>query len=322
MKYPCFLNQHDTIGICALSNGVGHKLKEFDDSITSIHQQGFITVETKSVRNKKDPAASSKVRAKELHQLLNDDSIKAIFCATGGDFQFEMMPYINYDTIKKNPKWIMGYSDPTSLLYTITTSCDIATLYGHNAGSFDIIPLHHSLFTPFSFLKGDIIEQQSFDLHEKNHLFTSGSYELTEKVAWIGEIETSGRCIGGCLDVLKDLFGTPYDTTKQFLDKYKEDGFIWYFDVFALDARSTYRTLLQMNMMNYFNNCKAIIIGRIKFPSTPEKEYYSLLKKAFDIPIIYQADIGHVAPRMTMINGAMMHLSVTQHKATLRFTLE
>ena len=40
--------------------------------------------------------------------------------------------------------------------------------------------------------------------------------------AWIGEIETSGRCIGGCLDVLKDLFGTPYDTTKQFLDKKKK----------------------------------------------------------------------------------------------------
>ena len=47
-------------------------------------------------------------------------------------------------------------------------------------------------------------------------------------------MDVTGRLIGGCIDVLKDIIGTKYDGTLDFIEKYKDDGIIWYFDNFAL----------------------------------------------------------------------------------------
>lgn len=51
-------------------------------------------------------------------------------CASGGEFLLEILPYIDFDLLKNNPKFVCGFSDPTGLLYPITTKCDIATIYG------------------------------------------------------------------------------------------------------------------------------------------------------------------------------------------------
>ena len=79
-----------------------------------------------------------------------------IFCASGGDFCLGCLDYIDFDLIKDNPVWIEGYSDPTSILYYITTKYDIATIYGNNAGSFDQIKLHSSLEYNIGLLKGNV----------------------------------------------------------------------------------------------------------------------------------------------------------------------
>lgn len=76
--------------------------------------------------------------------MVTDDNVDMIMCAAGGDFALEMLPYVNSENILNNPKWIMGASDPTSLLYYVTTKLDIATLYGHNAGGYDVKKLDKS----------------------------------------------------------------------------------------------------------------------------------------------------------------------------------
>ena len=141
MKYPKFLHNNSLIGITAMSAGVGRKLDEFNLSIETIKKHGFNVVETKSVRSNYYVSNTGEERAKELDSLVLNDEVDMIWCASGGDFCLEMLPYINIDNIKNNPKWIMGASDPTSVLYYITTKLDIATMYGHNAGGFDQINL-------------------------------------------------------------------------------------------------------------------------------------------------------------------------------------
>ena len=137
MIYPDFLNDNATIGICAPSAGVGHKLESFDASLRELRKQGWKVWETEHVRVDSLRGGNAKERANELMSLFALDSIDAVFAAAGGDFLSDILPYIDWQLLAENPKWLMGASDPTGILYPVTTMCDIATLYGSNGGSFD-----------------------------------------------------------------------------------------------------------------------------------------------------------------------------------------
>lgn len=327
MKYPNFLKNNDTIGICAPSSGVGYKENKYNLAINNLNKY-FQIKETLSVRNNNIISNTNIIRANEFNDLINDNKINSIMCATGGDFLIDILPFIDYKKIKKNPKWILGYSDPTNLLYTITTNLDIATIYGQNASSFSQKKLHESLINTIKLLQGELITQNSFKLYEKEKN-KDDEYNLTEKVYW-QKINTEknnfeGRIIGGCLDCILNILGTKFDGTKKFIKKYKRDKIIWYFDIFSLSSADVYRTLWQMKELGYFKHTDLIIIGRIKYPNTYNAyDYEEVLKLLFnnDIPIIFNADIGHVAPKITIINGAIAKIYVNNGKGKIDFILK
>ena len=107
--------------------------------------------------------------------------------------------------------------------------------------------------------------------------------------------------------------------TAEFVEKYKEDGFIWYFDIFALTAEDTYRALWQMNEAGWFSNVRGIILGRVRFPNTMvDMTYQEAVERLFpDLPLIMEADIGHVKPSMTIINGAIGHVRALNGKGEI-----
>ena len=328
MKYPNFLTINSTIGITAPSCGVGKHVADYEKSLDNIKKYDYKIIETANVRSEGYESSNKEERAKEFNDLVTDNSIDMIMCATGGDFLTDMLPYVDLDNVQKNPKWIMGASDPTNLLYLITTSQDISTIYGHNAGSFDAEKLFKSQEIALEYLRGNIIEQKKYELYEiDKESRKNGNYNLTEKVVWEnlnGDVNITGRIIGGCLDCLKYLPGTKYDYTKNFINKYKNDGIIWYFDIFALTVEDTYLTLFQLKESNWFENLKGVIVGRVAYPNSfTGLTYQEILKQIFkDIPIIYNSDIGHVAPKMTIINGSIAHVISNNKEGKIKFELK
>lgn len=327
MIYPSFLKENDTIGICAPSAGVGRKIESFDKSLYILQQQGYKIQETENVRVFDVRGGSAKQRGDELNYLFENETIDFVMCAAGGDFLDEMLPYISFDTLQKHPKWLMGASDPTSILYPYTTGYDVATIYGNNAGSYDLEPLPDFLQTSLSFIKGNLIEQTNYKEYQKALPWEVDGYCPDSKNSWHAttqSLSVSGRCIGGCIDGLKDIIGTKFDHTKSFLKKYEDDGFIWYFDNFSLSSENLYRTFLQMKYAGWFENTKAILLGRTLIESNDTgMTYEEAVHKAFpEIPVIYDADIGHTMPHMTMINGAILHLVYTNGEASLKFELK
>lgn len=320
MIYPKFIEENNTIGITAPSDGIikKEKIYRLNSAINNLNKQGFKIKETKNVRtSKKGKSTNSKEQAIELLSLFQDKEVDSIICAGGGEFLLEILPFINFDIIKNNPKWIQGYSDPTSLLYIITTTLDIATIYGDNIGSFGMNKWHKSLYNNVEILKGNIIKQTSFDKYEstyQEYIVGDEPYKLDKKVSWKNlnnedSIEITGRLIGGCIDCLNDLFGTRFDNTKNFLEKYAADGFVWYFDNCELSNEQLIRTLFKFKDNGWFKYTKGIIFGR----SATNKSYYDIsfeeaIKYSLNdlnVPIIINTDIGHVAPRMTIINGSI-----------------
>ncbi len=328
MIYPTFLKENDTIGITAPSGGCYEgKVEELELSKKQLANAGYKVIETPNTRLPGVVSSSGEVRARELSDLFNNTDVKAIVCARGGDFLIDMLPYVDYNIIKNNPKWIQGYSDPTSLLYSITTKLDIATIYGFNGGGYGFNKLDRPHKDSLSILKGDIVEQKSYPFYQGDQDGGLEEYIFTEPVEWkllnTDNIEAKGRLIGGCMECLADIIGTPYEDTLGFIRRYKEDGFIWYFDIFALRAEIVYNTLWHMKEAGWFKHAKAFVFGRVRFPGTLiDMTYEEAIVRALpDSPIVFNADVGHVAPRMTMINGSVATLRAADGKGSLKMEL-
>lgn len=328
MIYPKFLRRGDTVGICAPSAGIGEEdFAEFDLSLSHLKGEGWNIKETASVRSGLDESAPPEVRGAEFNELARDKNVNAILCASGGDFLISMLPHVDTEAIKADPKWIQGYSDPTGLLYYVTTALDVATVYGVNAGGFWMEKLHPSLTDGMRILKGDIPVQHSFYLYEASRSGRNGGYALTERVEWLtpnGNVDATGRLLGGCLDCICDIIGTRFDKTLDFIDRYKNDGIVWYFDIFAMKAETVHNTMFKMKDMGYFKNARAFIFGRVCFPSSfTGMSYIDAARRILgDAPMIFDADVGHVAPKFTLINGAMSHISAADGKGSLEMFLE
>lgn len=326
MIYPAFLEKKDTIGICAPSSGVGDDLESFDASLETLKQRYQIK-ETSHVRVASNRGGDALSRGKEFNELVADPQVKMIMAAAGGDFLNEMIPYIDFDNVKKHPKWILGASDPTGILFPVTTICDVATLYGCNAGSFDADHMNDMKKNTLKIIGGDIPVQYNSELHSEIADFLPDYDGLHTPTLWQGskkEFKVTGRCIGGCIDVLKDLIGTRFDHVSEFNERYQKDGIIWYFDNFSLSAEVFYRTLCQFKYAGWFKYTKAVIVGRVLFKSSETGMTYAeaLGEALSDIPYVYEADIGHTNPAMTMINGALMNLNYKEGTGHISFTLK
>ena len=323
MKIPSFVRKGETLGVFAPSAGVGRKLDDFNKSLKQLNAYGYKTklgalVEVNDMRS-----GTGKQRAEELLMLQNDTEVKALFCAAGGDFLIEMLPYVDFEELAKHPKWMMGYSDPTSLLYILTTKYDVATLYGANAGSFDVDEIPEWLMAPLDILSGKSVVQKSTEYCDP--CFRSGPAVYETENHWksfSGDLKVTGRCIGGCLDSLKDLYGTPYDGTKEFIERYKSETLIWYFDIYSMTAENVYRTLLQMRSMGAFRKHDLVISGRVLFPSSETgMSYEDAFKMALDCDVVMDADIGHTYPRMVMVNGCVASVEVKDTRGSIYFEL-
>ncbi len=322
MKYPEFPKNNSVIGICAPSAGVGGKIDSFEESLAVLRREGYRIAETEHVRTEDDRSTDAFTRAAELMELFADPEVDVVMSAAGGDFAFEILPYIDWDVLCDHPKWFSGYSDPTSLLFTYTVKYDIASIYGRNAGSFDYGKRQRFIRDDLKLRRGKRVLLHNYPYLENPE--EPGVFNLPDE--WQATSDTfrvRGRCIGGCMDVLKDLIGTPYDAMRSFNEKYAGDGTIFFFDNFALSAEVFYNTLLQMKYAGWFDHTKAVLIGRTLFPSEYSISYEEAIYRALpDIPVIYNADIGHTKPSMTMILGAMMNLKYSYGKATISFDFQ
>lgn len=326
MKYPKFIKKGDTIGICAPSAGVGKKLEQYEESLKVLKKEGYKIKETKSVRVNSKRSAPAKKRAREFYELTADKKVDMIMFAAGGDYMYEIMPYVNYEQLVNNPKWLMGMSDPTNILLDVTCLLDIATIYGINAQSYE-------LNTPkcerdnLEIIKGNLVKQKSFRKYQTCIDRWNDIDEFKHDVKWLSKkpIDIEGRIIGGCFDVMLNHMGTFLDNMSNFVGRYSDDGIIWYLDIFSKTPLDVYLGLLQMKYAGLFTNCKGVLIGRIAIENVEDKrfDYNKAIDKALgNIPHIMEMDIGHTHPFITIINGAIAHVKCKDGKGEISFKLK
>ena len=341
MNYPENLKKGDTIGICAPSGGIvkPEKIVRLNPAIKTLEKMGYKVIETASVRKgEKGRSASAETRAKEFMELMENDDVKLIIFAAGGDFLCEMIDYLDFEKLKSiKPKWLQGFSDITGISFLFNTILDIPTMYFQTIKDYAMKPLHKSLTDALRIESGEEIIQESFDLYEKD--FKSDEedadpckpYNLTEKVEWKNicggkKIKMIGRSIGGCLDCIRCFIGTKYDNVKNYIEKHKKDGIIWFLECFEMGTADLLRVLWQMKNAGYFENCNGIIFGRPLFIRNDYDITFNETVKDvlgnLNIPIICDADIGHVSPQLATVNGAILEITSENGKGTVKTYLK
>ena len=355
MIYPKFPSTGDTLGICAPSAGVGGKLESFNLSIETIRSEGFNVIESASVRNDSYPSAPADIRGAEFNSMFDNDNVSMVLCASGGDYCIETLPHINQELVSSKPKWFCGYSDPTSIEMLMTTKLDIATIYGFNAGGFDWRPLHEFQQKGLAVLRGVIPEQNSYEFYSsKGFDDETLTYEMDAPVKWelfvpfssldpnnntdyechirndflasSTSLDVTGRLIGGCIDVIDWIIGTPFEDLEGFCARYADDGLIWFFDNFSLDPLQLQYALRKLQLKGLLDNARAIIIGRTFLPGdATDEDYLNHIGRVLadtGVPLIWNADIGHTKPSFTLINGAIGHFTFDHGQATLSMELK
>lgn len=316
MIYPNKLEKNDTIEIISPSNGVNcNKIKDYEKAVEKLTSYGFKVVADKYVRNSVNGVSSNaQNRARELNHAITNKNTKALIACSGGDYLFQILDLIEFEKITDNVKWIQGQSDITSLLFYITTKYDVATIYSFNVKKFGNDQLPEIMIkNNIDFIKGKIPLQKEYGFMIDDEQINQPWKCITK------DTNIEGRIIGGCLESLKDIIGTKYDNVKEFINKYKSDGIVWYFDVFNMSNENIISTLWQFKSAGWFDGCSGILFGRLKneitYTNLTLEEAIKYNLETFEIPVLIDVDIGHTNPVLTIVNGSKVKIFKTENNS-------
>jgi len=173
---------------------------------------------------------------------------------------------------------------------------------------------------------GESVLQHSSAKYQKEWQHNSQSpcvFNLTEQTYWKTvsnqKVKIYGRLLGGCIDVIRHLIGTAYGDVQNFRKQYiSGEPVLWYLENCELNTTDLRRSLVQMKLAGWFEQCSGIMFGRSD-ANTPVNNYtvedvYKELSDELGIPIIYDVDCGHLPPQITFINGAYAEVEVEEGK--------
>lgn len=315
MIFPRMLSKGDSIGVTAPSFGVTDPtdVSRFENAVKKLEERGHHVILTPDVFTADETGRSAPAdqRVRELNTLLDNPEVRYIVSAKGGDYQFEMIPLMDWELLKKDPKWIQGYSDNTTLLFKITVEHDVATIYSGNFGDYGMEPWHDSILGNIELIEGKVLVQESFSFHEVGFVDRITGLEGIrdeEPTVWRcdrGDCSFKGRLIGGCMDVLEWFHANNTADPTGFVSRYSNEGIVWYMETYDMDSQRIVAMLEGMKADGWFEDVTGFIFGRPLFYQGPDyMETICNVLSDFDVPKVFDADVGHKAPRMTFINGA------------------
>ena len=333
MRYPEFLRDGDTIGFPAPSFGCNIEpyRTAFDHAQKVLQEKGFRTVCGPNAYAGDGIGISSSPEncGREVTEMLLSDATNGLISCGGGEMMCEILKYVDFERIAQaKPKWFMGYSDNTNLVFLLTTLCDTAAIYGPCAASFGMEPWHEAIQDAYELLRGEKLESEGYSHYETNpdkdaeHPLEPYACTVPRQIRAFhpkkgllpkgedGELAFSGRLIGGCMDILATLCGTKYDKVTDFAEKYKDDGLIWFLEACDLSVFGIRRAVWQMKNAGWFRHVKGFLIGR---PWAGQEDRMGLdhiravtdLLAEYQVPVLLDVDIGHLPPMIPLISGSV-----------------
>jgi len=342
MRYPKFLQDGGRIGFIAPSYGATTEpyVSRFASAISEFKQMGYETVLGPNCYKSDGCGKSTNAHdcGMEAMEFFTSDCCDVIISCGGGETMCEDLEYMDFAQLAvAEPKWYMGYSDNTNFVLTLPTLADTAAIYGPCAGSFGMHDWHPAIDDAFAVLKGEKLELSNYGGWELEGRDEDplASYNCTQKFnarALMGgkpidKLSASGRLLGGCLDCMTILCGTKFDKVREFNERYKADGTLWFIEACELNPMGVRRCLWQLRQAGWFDTAKGFIFGRPMLYNetfgdlTYEKAILDIVGD-MDVPIILDIDLGHLPPMMPIIAGAIGKATYQSGEFDIAMSLE
>lgn len=337
MYYPQPLKHGSRVAICAFSSSVQLAYQQrLDKVIEHLNELGFEVIEGEALRDHREFDAAA--RADELMRFLLDDGISAVVPPWGGELAMKVLPLLDWSALAQaKPKWMFGFSDVSTVMTALTTRLDWATLHSSNLMQLSqnvSEPLTNSVFKALSLKAGEHFLQTSSSYCEvENSLSIADprmTFNLTHETRWrllknkyessSEEITFSGRLLGGCLDTHQHLLQTEFADIDQFAIRHDMSELILYLENAELTDNSYIRALLGLQFRGVFKRVSGLLIGRNLVNISNENDEAKVLLSALahlTIPVVYDVDIGHCPPNMTLVNGAFAKVKITASQGTV-----
>lgn len=245
-------------------------------------------------------------RAESVNNAFKNPEVNAIFCTGGGYGAQRVLPYLDYDAIRDNPKIIVGYSDITALHHAIPQKTGLITFHGPTASS----------------VGGEFLD------YTEDHLFKAIASEMPigevtnpvdgPYIKTINEGKASGELVGGNGSLISTLMGTPYE-----LDLREKIFLIE--NIRARPPMYVDRELTQLRLAGKLKNCAGIIYGEclrtgpedVSLGQTMEEVVRDRISD-LGIPAIYDLCCGHGVHQCTLPIG----VKATVDTANARLIIE
>ncbi len=300
---PRGLRPNSLIAITAPASPVN--IWEINSTINSLKKQGFRVEVGETIKNQKNGyrylAAPDEVRAKEFMSYIERKDVDCIICGRGGYGVMRILPMLDYDKIRNNPKIILGYSDITALLLAINVQSNLITYHGPVATSaMDSFTLNNML----SIIKEP--KGKNFDI-------------VVNDLQVVNKGQAEGIIQGGNLRLIVSTLGSKYEIDTK-------DAILFLEDV-SEHPYEVDRMLSQLLIAGKLNTCKAIVFGQFKNlnvrkPFYPNKSYtiaeiINQIIKPLNIPTVLGMPFGHIDKMMTLPIGIKANLNTEKRQLKL-----
>lgn len=306
---PKRLKSGDTIALVAPGSYISKE--ELEDSIKKIEALGFRAVYSDRILLQNGYfSGTDSIRAEDLQEKFEDKSINGIMCVRGGYGCARILPLLDYKSIKRNPKVLIGYSDVTALMFGIFKKTGLITFHG---------PVSTSTFNDFSVKNfNSVLIENTYPMK-----FMNATEDLDENPYGIVSIvkgKSKGKLIGGNLSIMVSLIGTDFDVSY--------DNSIIFIEEIGEEPYRIDRMLTQLIQAKKFDKASGIMMGifrkcepKLEDPSFSKS--FTLMEVLKDrlsdlkIPVVYGMSFGHIKNKFTLPFGAIASLDTEEQTFSL-----
>lgn len=294
---PPALKEGDKIAIVSPSGAVNAEY--IHGAVPVLHEQGWEPVVGKHAFDHDGSyAGTAQVRYGDLSEALLDPEIKAIMCSRGGYGAVHILQQLDSLPLRDNPKWLIGFSDIT-ILHALLAKNGIESIHGSMTSHLAKTKGEdEDSYALFDILRGTPITYQ-FPADHRNH-----------------QGEARGRLYGGNLAVFDGLIGTPFDFFKQ------EGDIILFMEDVSEPVYKVERQMYQLKLMGVFDRIKGLVVGQFtEYPGEKAKEMEDMIARMvaeYNIPVAFNAPIGHVSHNIPLVEGRESTLIVTPDGVTFQ----
>ena len=321
-RFPAPLRPGDRIGVTSPSSGAsGAERERVDFCVDWLRERGHDVVVGECMDGTRHVSAPRQERAAELTAMLTDPAIRAVVPPWGGVTAIDLVDLLDYAAIAAaEPTWVVGYSDSTTWMLPLLLRAGLVSIHGDNLADTPYAP-------PDGLVSWLEIAAATGPVTQRDSGLVASWWRFEEEpraTRWkrVGEghwevlgggaVDVTGRLVGGCIETMTALAGTPYGDVAAF--GRDQGDLVVYLEASEDEAFTICRNLHHLRLAGWFDHAAAVLIGRTRAPSGEggftQRDAVVDALGMLDLPIVLDLEIGHVPPHLPLVNGATARVVV------------